>query len=91
MVTKMMSTTLMKEVRHPQYDGFVLIMFGFLLMWPTLLTLIMFPILLFVYICLAKQEERLVRKEFGEVYDRYALETPSFLPRFGRPAIGHHG
>jgi len=79
------------HVQHPQYDGFVLIMFGFLLMWPTLLTLIMFPILLFVYIRLAKQEERLVRKEFGGVYDLYAQETPAFLPRFGKSAIGHHG
>jgi protein-S-isoprenylcysteine O-methyltransferase Ste14 len=32
-------------VRHPQYDGFILIMLGFLFQWPTLLTLIMFPIL----------------------------------------------
>ena len=34
-------------VRHPQYDGFILIMLGFLLQWPTLVTLIMFPILVF--------------------------------------------
>jgi hypothetical protein len=27
------------HVRHPQYIGFVAIMFGFLLQWPTLLTL----------------------------------------------------
>jgi len=32
-------------VRYPQYDGFILIMLGFLLQWPTLVTLIMFPIL----------------------------------------------
>jgi protein-S-isoprenylcysteine O-methyltransferase Ste14 len=80
-----------ERVRHPQYDGFVLVMFGFLLMWPTLLTLIMFPILLFVYVRLAKQEEALVRKEFGEVYDVYALETPAFLPHLGKSFIGHHG
>ncbi len=78
-------------VRHPQYDGFVLVMFGFLLMWPTLLTLIMFPILLLVYVRLAKQEEALVRKEFGEVYEVYARETPAFLPRLGKSVIGHHG
>lgn len=70
------------RVRHPQYGGFILVMFGFLLMWPTLLTLLMFPILLFVYVRLTKQEEKLVRKEFGEVYDVYARETPAFLPRF---------
>ena len=68
-------------VRHPQYDGFVLVMIGFLLMWPTLLTLIMFPILLMVYIRLAKQEEKLVRAEFGAEYDEYARHVPPFLPR----------
>lgn len=78
---KLATTGLYGRVRHPQYDGFVLIMFGFLLMWPTLLTLIMFPIMLVVYIRLAKQEESLVRKEFCEAYDSYALKVPAFLPR----------
>ena len=67
-------------VRHPQYDGFVMVMFGFLLMWPTILTLIMFPVLVFVYIRLARQEERLVRSEFGAAYDEYMAETPAFFP-----------
>ncbi|MEN8258731.1 MAG: isoprenylcysteine carboxylmethyltransferase family protein [Thermodesulfobacteriota bacterium] len=71
-------------VRHPQYDGFILVMFGFLLMWPTLLTLVMFPILLVVYIRLAKQEEDLVRKEFGAAYDAYAKHVPAFMPRLKR-------
>jgi len=67
-------------VRHPQYDGFILVMLGFLLMWPTLLTLLMFPILLVVYIRLARQEEKLVRQEFGSAYDKYAKDVPAFLP-----------
>ncbi len=68
-------------VRHPQYDGFVLVMIGFLLMWPTLLTLAMFPILVVVYIRLAKQEEKFVRTELGEVYDEYARNVPAFFPK----------
>ena len=67
-------------VRHPQYDGFILVMLGFLLMWPTLLTLIMFPILVVVYIRLAAQEEKLVRQEFAGAYDDYAKKVPAFLP-----------
>ena len=55
-------------------------MLGFLLMWPTLLTLLMFPILLVVYIKLARQEEKLVRQEFGSAYDEYAKDVPAFLP-----------
>ena len=70
-------------VRHPQYAGFVLIMFGFLLQWPTLITLVMFPILVFMYVRLALQEEREVRAEFGAEYERYAARTPRFFPRLG--------
>jgi len=68
-------------VRHPQYIGFILIMFGFLLQWPTLLTLAMFPVLVAMYVHLAHQEEREVRAEFGAEYERYAAKTPAWLPR----------
>lgn len=67
-------------IRHPQYAGFILIMLGFFVQWPTLLTLVMFPILVIMYIQLARQEEREVRAEFGEAYDRYAAKTPAWLP-----------
>ena len=69
------------HVRHPQYVGFILIMLGFLLQWPTLLTLAMFPILVWMYVRLARREEREVRAEFGEAYARYAAATPAFIPR----------
>ena len=67
-------------VRHPQYSGFILIMLGFLLQWPTLVTLIMFPILVTMYVRLARREEKEVAEEFGDQYRRYAARTPEFLP-----------
>ncbi len=70
------------RIRHPQYVGFVLIMFGFLLQWPTLLTLIMFPILVYMYLHLARREEREVEREFGAEYRRYAARTPAFIPHW---------
>ena len=70
------------RVRHPQYVGFILIMFGFLLQWPTLITLAMFPILVFMYRHLALAEEKDVRAQFGEEYLRYASKTPAFIPRW---------
>ena len=73
-------------IRHPQYAGFVLIMIGFLLQWPTLPTLVMFPALLLVYRALAIREEREVRAGFGKLWDAYASATPRFLPRRGRPS-----
>ena len=69
------------RVRHPQYVGFILIMFGFLFQWPTLVTLVMFPILLVMYVLLARREDRDAIAEFGEEYVRYSGRTPAFLPR----------
>jgi protein-S-isoprenylcysteine O-methyltransferase Ste14 len=72
------------RMRHPQYVGFVLIMFGFLLQWPTLITLAMFPILVAVYAGLARREERDCRERFGTAYASYAERTPAFIPRWGQ-------
>ena len=69
------------HLRHPQYTGFVLIMVGFLLQWPTFATLLMFPILLLVYRRLAIREEREVAAQFGEAWDDYARQAPRFVPR----------
>lgn len=71
------------HVRHPQYVAFALILLGFLLQWPTLLTLAMFPILLIMYGRLAATEETEMRKHFGAAFDAYAARTPRFIPSFG--------
>jgi protein-S-isoprenylcysteine O-methyltransferase Ste14 len=71
-------------VRHPQYMGFILIMLGFLFQWPTLVTLVMFPVLVTMYVKLAHREEREVLEEFGHIYRHYMDSTPAFIPHFGR-------
>ena len=73
------------RVRHPQYIGFVLIMFGFLMQWPTLVTLAMFPILVFMYGRLARNEERDMLAEFGDEYRRYVDAVPAFFPELFPP------
>ena len=75
-------------VRHPQYAGFVLIMLGFLFQWPTLLTLAMFPLLVWMYVRLARQEEREALAQFGESYRRYMAEVPGFIPDWGKLLAG---
>jgi len=72
------------RIRHPQYVAFIVIMLGFLLQWPTIPTLFMFPILVAMYVRLAHKEEADVRAEFGESYDRYVEATPAFFPRWRR-------
>ena len=76
------------RIRHPQYVAFVAIMFGFLLQWPTLVTLFMFPVLVFMYAHLARNEEADMLAQFGEDYKRYSEKTPRFIPHFGRDRDG---
>ena len=68
------------RVRHPQYVAFVLILLGFLLQGPTLLTLLMFPVLLLMYARLAVNEEATMRQRFGAEFKAYAARSPRFLP-----------
>ena len=77
-------TGIYSYIRHPQYLGFILVMFGFLLQWPTILTLAMFPVLTVMYVKLARTEENDARAAFGDAYDRYAAEVPGFIPKLGR-------
>ena len=69
-------------IRHPQYVAFVMIMFGFLLQWPTILTLAMFPLLVLMYARLAKAEEVESARAFGKEWTAYADSTPRFIPDF---------
>ena len=70
-----------ERVRHPQYLGLILVMVGFLLQWPTFATLVMFPVLVYIYRRLAIREERDVAAAFGPSWGSYAAVTPRFLPR----------
>ena len=69
------------RLRHPQYAAFIVIMFGFLLQWPTIPTLLLFPVLVIMYARLARAEERDALAAFGDAYRRYAAATPAWLPK----------
>jgi protein-S-isoprenylcysteine O-methyltransferase Ste14 len=75
------------HVRHPQYAAFILIMLGFLVQWPTLLTLVMFPVLVWMYVRLARSEEREVEAKFGETYRVYARRVPAFFPQLSSARV----
>lgn len=69
------------RIRHPQYVGFILILIGFLVQWPTVLTLAMFPLLVWMYARLARAEEREALKTFDDDWRRYAQQVPAFVPQ----------
>jgi protein-S-isoprenylcysteine O-methyltransferase Ste14 len=77
------------RIRHPQYVAFVIVMTGFLLQWPTLVTLIMFPVLVAMYVHLAWQEEHDSEKQFGKTWQEYAARTPRFIPKISGSDTAH--
>jgi protein-S-isoprenylcysteine O-methyltransferase Ste14 len=68
-------------IRHPQYTAFIVIMIGYLIQWPTLPTLLMFPVLIWLYARLARREEQESLAQYGDAYASYAERTPRFFPR----------
>lgn len=68
-------------VRHPQYTGIMLAVFGQIIHWPTIITLLLFPVIVFAYVHLARREESLLSARFGEVYQTYCRDLPMFFPR----------
>jgi protein-S-isoprenylcysteine O-methyltransferase Ste14 len=69
------------HVRHPQYLGFLLITFGMNVQWITIPTLLLWPILVILYYCLAKEEDKKMEDRFGEEYRKYKHLVPMFIPR----------
>lgn len=67
-------------VRHPQYVGFIAVILGFLIQWPTLVTLAMAPILIIRYLQLANKEERAMLKQYPQEYRTYMQKVPAWIP-----------
>lgn len=68
-------------VRHPQYTGIILAVFGQVIHWPTVITLLLFPMIVLAYVRLAKREESTLDERFGEEYQAYRQRVPMLLPR----------
>ncbi|VVP22902.1 methyltransferase family protein [Pseudomonas fluorescens] len=68
-------------VRHPQYTGIMLAVFGQVIHWPTVITLLLFPLIVLAYVRLSKREESALTKRFGEEYQTYRQRVPMLFPR----------
>ena len=78
---ELVTTGIYRFVRHPQYSGFVLTIIGFLVQWPTVITVLMAPVLLILYKRLAYKKEAVMINSFGEAYLAYRKEVPPFIPK----------
>jgi protein-S-isoprenylcysteine O-methyltransferase Ste14 len=76
----LVTTGIYRYMRHPQYTGIMLFTLGWMLHWPSLVTLVLWPLLIAAYAWLARQEEKQAAEEFGEAYARYSKRTKCFVP-----------
>lgn len=68
------------HIRHPQYAGLFLVTLGFFIQWPTIITLFMWPILMFTYYRLSMREEKYLKEKFGDKFYEYKKLVPAFVP-----------
>lgn len=81
---KLVTTGLYGLVRHPQYAGLFIGLFGEgVVHWPTLFSIGLLPIIVMAYFLLARSEEKRVIEQFGEEYLKYKIRIPMFFPRLG--------
>lgn len=80
---KLMTEGVYARVRHPQYTGLFLIVFGEgVVHWPTIVSLAAFPVIVVAYTLLARKEERQMLDKFGDAYREHQRRVPMFIPRF---------
>lgn len=82
---RLVTNGLYRFVRHPQYTGLFIALFGEgVVHWPTLFSVGLFPLIVFAYYRLARKEERQMLEQFGEDYRAYQRRVPMFFPGKGQ-------
>ncbi len=83
--SQLATTGLYALVRHPQYTGLFLGLFGEgIVHWPTLFSVALFPVIVLAYARLARTEEGHMVDQFGDAYRAYRRQVPMFIPRLGQ-------
>jgi len=74
---ELVTTGIYSYSRHPQYFGFILIIIGWFVGWPTILTVVFAIILIYKYIKVCRVEE----KELAHIksYQEYRDNVPFFI------------
>lgn len=72
---------LYRWIRHPQYVALAATGLGLAILWPRILTVVLWTVMVGLYYLLAKDEERRMTNQFGEQYRGYMARTGMFLPR----------
>ena len=82
---RLVTSGLYKFVRHPQYTGLFIALFGEgVIHWPTIFSVSLLPVIMVAYYFLARKEERDMLRKFGNDYRAYRAKVPMFFPRWGQ-------
>jgi len=82
---RLATTGLYGLVRHPQYTGLFIGLFGEgVVHWPTLFSVGLFPAIVLAYGLLARSEEKRVIEQFGDEYHTYQQQVPMFFPHMSQ-------
>jgi len=82
---RLVTTGLYSLVRHPQYTGLFIGLFGEgVVHWPTLFSVVLLPVIVVAYGLLARSEEKRVIEQFGDEYRAYQKQVPMFIPHAGQ-------
>lgn len=78
---ELVTSGIYQYIRHPQYTGLFIALFGQLVHWPTIITLVLFSIIICAYYRLSLKEEKAMLLKYGEVYRKYQQEVPMFFSK----------
>jgi protein-S-isoprenylcysteine O-methyltransferase Ste14 len=76
-----------RYLRHPQYLGIWIFIVAWLIQWPTVITIVLAPVLVATYYWLSLREEAALEREFGTEYLHYRQRVSMFFPRLARKEI----
>ena len=77
---KLVTTGIYAHVRNPQYLGMLLLTLGMNVQWLTILSLLLWPLLVILYYRLAREESKELEEKFGEKFRKYEQNVPLFIP-----------
>jgi len=71
-------------VRHPIYLGAILLYLGLLVFSFSIISVIIWMIIITFYYFISKYEERLLIEKYGKDYEEYMEDVPMLIPRLKR-------
>ena len=77
---QVITTGVFSFVRHPIYLGSILLYLGFIFLSLSLLSVLIWFIIIVFYHMISRYEEKLLTQRFGSVYEEYKKKVPMLFP-----------